>query len=115
MKIEAIKYVLWVQDMERAVRFYRDALGLAVQFESPNWTELGHGDSIIALHNGGSGIDTPTGLSFHVDDVFGACAAIRDSGGEIIEAPHVRPGESILLSRVTDTEGNEFMLTARNG
>lgn len=43
----AIKFVA---DMERAVKFYRDTLGLKLKFQSPEWTEFSTGETTLALH-----------------------------------------------------------------
>ena len=43
----AIKYVA---DMDRAVAFYRDTLGLELKFQSPFWTEFATGETTLALH-----------------------------------------------------------------
>ena len=43
----AIKYVA---DMNRAVKFYRDVLGLQLKFESPEWSEFATGEITLALH-----------------------------------------------------------------
>jgi lactoylglutathione lyase len=43
----AIKYV---EDMNRAVKFYRDELGLPLKFESPEWSEFATGETTLALH-----------------------------------------------------------------
>ncbi len=44
-------YVIeFVADMERAVRFYRDVLGLALKFQSPEWSEFATGETTLALH-----------------------------------------------------------------
>ena len=42
----AIKYVA---DMNRAVKFYRDVLGLQLKFESPEWSEFVTGEITLAL------------------------------------------------------------------
>jgi catechol 2,3-dioxygenase-like lactoylglutathione lyase family enzyme len=36
--------------MDKAVKFYRDVLGLKVKFESPGWSEFVTGDNTLALH-----------------------------------------------------------------
>jgi predicted enzyme related to lactoylglutathione lyase len=109
--IESIKYMLMVQDMSRAIRFYRDVLGLEVKFESREWTELAFGDAIVALHGGGSGTHVKTGLSVQVKDIGAACREIESGGGAIVTRPQARPGEPIKLAEVMDTEGNLFSLT----
>lgn len=40
----------FVADMERAVKFYRDVIGLPLKFESPQWSEFATGDVTFALH-----------------------------------------------------------------
>ena len=43
----AIKFV---SDMEAAVAFYRDTLGLPLLFQSPFWSEFDTGETKLALH-----------------------------------------------------------------
>ena len=46
-----INYVIvFVSDMKRSVSFYRDALGLPLKFESPEWTEFATEGATLALH-----------------------------------------------------------------
>jgi predicted enzyme related to lactoylglutathione lyase len=111
MLVESIKYMLMAQEMGRAVRFYRDVIGLKVAFESPEWTELTFGSAIVALHGGGAGAYRKTGLSIQVRDIVAACKEIEAGGGRIALAPQKRPGEPIKLAEVMDTEGNAFSLT----
>lgn len=42
--------IVFVSDMKRAVRFYRDVLGLPLRFESPGWTEFATDGATLALH-----------------------------------------------------------------
>ena len=41
----AIKFVA---DMDKAVKFYRDVLGLQLKFESPGWSEFIAGETTLA-------------------------------------------------------------------
>jgi predicted enzyme related to lactoylglutathione lyase len=111
MIVESVKYMLMAQDMNRAVRFYRDVIGLKVAFESPEWTELTFGNAIVALHGGGAGKYQKTGLSLQVRDIASACKELEAGGGKIASPPQNRPGEPIKLAEVLDTEGNAFSLT----
>jgi catechol 2,3-dioxygenase-like lactoylglutathione lyase family enzyme len=43
----AIKYVA---DMDKAVAFHRDVLGLKPKFASPFWSEFATGETTLALH-----------------------------------------------------------------
>ena len=46
-----LSYVIkFVADMNRAVKFYRDVLGLSLKFESPGWSEFVTGETTLALH-----------------------------------------------------------------
>lgn len=40
----------FVADMDRAVHFYRDTLGLPLKFQSPGWSEFATGETTLALH-----------------------------------------------------------------
>lgn len=61
--------IVFVSDMNKAVAFYRDTLGLPLKFESPHWTEFANDGSTIALHPAG---EKPAGTcnpGFIVDDL----------------------------------------------
>jgi len=111
MIVESVKYMLMAQNMDRAIRFYRDVVGLEVKFESPEWTELTFGDAIVALHGGGTGAYQKTGLSLQVKNIASACKEIEAGGGKVASPPMARPGEPIKLAEVLDTEGNAFSLS----
>ena len=36
--------------MDKAVKFYRDVVGLTLKFESPGWSEFVTGETTLALH-----------------------------------------------------------------
>jgi len=51
MQKPQLRYVIkFVSDMGKAVRFYRDAIGLQLKFESPGWSEFATGETILTLH-----------------------------------------------------------------
>ena len=46
-----LRYVIkFVSQMDQAVSFHRDALGLPLKFQSPEWTEFDTGETTLALH-----------------------------------------------------------------
>lgn len=111
MKPEKVKFMLMATDMKRAVSFYRDVIGLEEVFVSEFWTEMRHGDAIIALHGGHDGSRNPTGLSFQYEDVLTMAEKIAGAGGKILQPPQQREGEPILLGIFRDAEGNEVFIT----
>lgn len=47
-----LSYVIeFVADMDRAVKFYRDTIGLPLKFQSPEWSEFITGETTLALHS----------------------------------------------------------------
>lgn len=48
--------IIFVSDMQRAVAFYRDVLGLPLKFETPGWTEFATAGATLALHAADSAI-----------------------------------------------------------
>lgn len=111
MKPEKVKFMLMAADMKRAVRFYRDVIGLDEIFVSDFWTELRFGDAIVALHGGHDGSRNPTGLSLQYADVLAMAEKIAEGGAKILQAPEQREGEPILLGVFRDAEGNEVFMT----
>jgi predicted enzyme related to lactoylglutathione lyase len=46
-----LSYVIeFVGDMDRAVKFYRDVVGLPLKFQSPGWSEFSTGETTLGLH-----------------------------------------------------------------
>jgi len=97
-----------VQDMDRAVSFYRDAVGLVVDFESPFWSELRWHDATLALHGGASAGERESWLGFHVTDLDGALAEVERAGGR--RQGNERTESNARLQSVVDPDGNIFTL-----
>lgn len=108
---QAVKFVLIAQDMDRAIEFYRDALGFIESFTSPYWSELRYGDAILGLHGGGDGAVQQTGLSIQYEDLALAYTEAINAGATRVKEPEQREGEPIMLASITDPEGNVIMLT----
>jgi len=74
----AIKFV---GDMNRAVKFYRDVLGLPLKFESPGWSEFSTGETTLGLHPATE--KNPAGsveLGFSVPDLQKSYEEMRAKG-----------------------------------
>ena len=97
----AIKFVA---DMDRAVRFHRDVLGLPLKFQSPHWSEFDTGDVTLALHPASG--KNPAGtveLGFNVADLRAAYAQQDKNGPHFLEEPKELHGT--LLASFRDSEG----------
>ena len=110
MKVESVLYMLWVEDMDRAVKFYKDVMGLNVKSQHSEWSELTFGDAVVALHGGGKGVYQKTGLNFRVDNLKEACDAATSGGGSIVNPPMKIEEESLQRAEIVDTEGNALTL-----
>lgn len=111
MKIRSVKCMLMAQDMDRAVAFWRDVVGLEVQLHTPHWSELRWSDAVVAIHGGGTGEGHASGLGLEVEDLERACREVEAGGGRVLSRPEDRPGEGLRLAGLVDTEGNAFALS----
>ncbi len=101
-----------VGDMDRATKFYVTAFGATVATALPFWTSL-HvagvrlGLALVPDHAGGT-----SGLHFAVHDLADAHAWVERAGGCVVrDSVEVAPG--VVVSDLTDTEGNGFALVQR--
>lgn len=109
MEITKAYFMIPVQDMDRALAFYRDALGLSERFSSPQWSELSWRDVTIALHGGGTGEVRESWLGLQVEDLDSSLAQLEAAGGR---RGHERVEGGARLVSVTDTEGNALTIGA---
>jgi len=103
----------FVADMERAVRFYRDTMGLPLKFQSPEWSEFATGEITLALHPASN--RTPAGkieLGFHVPDLQ-SWHADRTTKGVQFPMPPKKQDYGGMLARFVDSEGSHVSVTAR--
>jgi predicted enzyme related to lactoylglutathione lyase len=106
-----LTYVIkFVGDMDRAIAFHRDTLGLQVRFATPFWTELLTGDTTLALHPASP--EHPAGavqVGFAVDNVDAFYAEQSKAGLEFISPPTELHGVKIAALR--DCEGAEIRVS----
>ena len=106
-----LTYVIkFVADMDAAIAFHRDRLGLPVKFATPFWTEIATGDTTLALHPASP--ENPAGsvqVGFGVDDVDAFYAAQSSAGLEFISPPAMLHGVKIAALR--DCEGTEIRVS----
>lgn len=104
----AIKFV---GDMDRAVAFHRDTLGLTLRFASPGWSEFDTGDTTLALHIASP--ENPPGkveLGFGGVDVPALYAAREAKGLTFSKPPETRHGQ--VLAGFLDSEGGEVRVSS---
>jgi lactoylglutathione lyase len=88
-------FIVVVADMDRAVRFYTEAFGASVIFSSAGWSEVMVAGATVALHPGGDGTETATGLGFEMDDVDAGLHQVTRAGGRVTSpARDARPSAS---------------------
>ncbi len=103
---------LYVEDMERQVRFYRDVLGLRLLRQGEGWAHFeAGGGALFELFTGGTACPTPKTPvqqplvpGFRVDDLEQVVEELRSKGvqltGEIGRYKNTR------WAQFTDPEGN---------
>jgi Glyoxalase-like domain len=72
--------------------FYTEAFDVTVVISSPHWSEFTVAGTTIALHPGGSGDQTRTGLGFEVEDLDAALQRATEVGGRISAPQRERAG-----------------------
>lgn len=107
--------IVIVSDMKRAVAFYRDAIGLTLKFESPEWTEFLTEGATLAIHlsRGPKAAEDPA-LSpagrcrpgFSVSDLDAFHARMVAHGVRCIAPPHEVFGAR--LAHYADPDGLMF-------
>lgn len=115
MQVEKVKYIIWANDMNRAVKFYKEMFDAEVVRQIEVMAELKICDSVIGIHSGGEGKRTWTGMAFQVADLFAGIDALKAAGGTLLKEPEDSPEDPAHIAMCLDTENNEIMLTCKRG
>lgn len=106
--------IRYVHDMDRAVAFHRDGLGLAPVMSSPGWSLLACGDALVGLHHIHAGVrEHPVGfagLNLEVDDLDAASRRAIGHGARLVEIREAEPRVPVRLAAMVDADGNGFEL-----
>ncbi len=98
-------YVIeFVGDMDRAVGFYRDTLGLPLRFQSPHWSEFETGHTTLALHPASA--EDPPGklqIGFNVPDIHQFYGEATAKGVDFAMPPTAQ--EFGTLAKFRESEG----------
>ena len=103
----AIKFV---SDMDSAVAFYRDTLGLSLTFQSPFCSEFDTGDAKLALHPASD--ENPAGtvqLGLGTTDIDNFYASGRAEGLVFTSPPTDMHG--VRIARFRDIDGAEISIS----
>ena len=106
-----LKYAIkFVSDMESAIAFYRDTLGLTPGFQSPFWSEFETGETKLALHPASA--ENPAGsiqLGLSTEDIDNFYAAGQAEGLVFTNPPTDMHGTR--LARFRDPDGAEISVS----
>lgn len=103
------------RDIGRAVRFYRDTLGMRFLFEVPHLAFFDCGGVRLMLSTAETPeFDHPGSVIYYkVDDLRGAYEALRKRGVEFIDEPHLiaqLEHHELWMTFFRDPEGNTLAL-----
>lgn len=96
MTTRLLHVIRYVADMDAAVAFYRDTLGLTLRYATPHWSEFDTGATTLALHP--------------ASDAFPAGSCRIGFGVEDIDAFHAtHAGKDVTFTRPpTDLHGHKL-------
>ena len=100
-----------VQDMDRAVGFYRDVLGLTVTKQSPQWSELNADGLSIGLNAReprGAAADGGAVITFSADDISAEVERLKGRGAQF--SGDVSSYDWGSVAPFKDSEGNDLQL-----
>jgi len=107
------------KDLDRAVRFYRDSLGMPFLFQAPPqmaFFQCGATTVLVGVPEAPE-FDHPASTIYYlVPDIDAAHATLRSRAVEFITAPHLvhrAPDHELWLADFRDSEGNVLALMAR--
>jgi methylmalonyl-CoA/ethylmalonyl-CoA epimerase len=106
------------QDIPRAVKFYRDSLGMRLLFEVPPkmaFFDCAGVRLMLSLPENAEFDHPGSVLYFRVDDIAQAHAAFRDRGVAFVDEPHLiakMPDHELWMTFFKDSEGNTLALMA---
>jgi catechol 2,3-dioxygenase-like lactoylglutathione lyase family enzyme len=108
--------MLGVRDMERSVAFYRDAVGLDVQFSAEAFTFLDGRGVTLALRQTpdlrDSGDDRRVELVFHVEDIDASRRELGERGVAFFIEPRIVTGDQ-LAGVFRDPDGHILSILGR--
>src|SRR5262249_23635312 len=104
---------VFVHDVERAVEFYRDDLGLPLTKQGSFGAEFLEQEPHLGVHpavhvEAKALVGRHTGITFHVPDLLGYCDQLRQRGVRFLTEPTPQPWG--IMAMIADPDGNVFAL-----
>jgi lactoylglutathione lyase len=118
MKLSMKYIILYVNDFEKTMNFYRDILGLTIKMEHGTYVEFNTGSTTLSINTRES-VKELTGLpipgnsvssqtfevGFVVEDVFATVESLREQGVSIMLEPVTKPwGQTVAY--ISDPDGH---------
>ena len=104
-----------VDDLDRAVAFYRDTLGMRSLFQVPNMAffDCGGVRLMLGVREGGDGQGGTSTIYYRVDDLQGAYETLSGRGVTFVEKPGLvahMEDHDLWMAFFRDSEGNLLAL-----
>jgi lactoylglutathione lyase len=104
---------VFVHDIDRAVAFYRDDLGLALTKQGSFGAEFLEQEPHLGVHpavhpDAKALVGRHTGVTFHVADLVDFCARLHERSVRVIAEPTQQAWG--LMAMIADPDGNVFAL-----
>jgi predicted enzyme related to lactoylglutathione lyase len=98
--------LIGVKDMERAVRFYRDVLGLPLKFQTDAYTEFGTHGAVLALEKREEVVANGPAFTFPTTDIEEDRKELEKAGVRFWK--ELREEDFGWVMMPQDSEGNIF-------
>ena len=105
---------VFVENIERAVEFYRDALELPLARQGSFGAEFqGEGETRLSIHpavhpDSKALVGRHTGVTFHVKDLLSYCERLHERNVRFLNEPTQQSWG--IMAMIADPEGNVFAL-----
>lgn len=98
--------LIGVKDMDRAVKFYRDVLGLPLKFQTDEYTEFATHGAVLALEKRKEVVVTGPAFTFPTTDIRSDRDALEKCEMRFWKELHEAPYGWVMMPQ--DSEGNIF-------
>jgi methylmalonyl-CoA/ethylmalonyl-CoA epimerase len=105
-----------VEDLDQAIPFYRDVLGLKFLFTAPpqmSFFQCGNVRLLVGVHEPGRPRDRGSQVYFSVGDIHSVHETLTERGVAFRAAPHVvhrTTASELWLAEFADSDGNPLAL-----